>query len=193
MYNKTTAVLDYIQAIRKLADDINVGQFFDFTTLERLATNKSNLDSLMLISVRSFNDMDKYLNQNNRRNLSTLMVAGAWVEGLYLSTQVAKVNEHPDLAEKIGEQKITLDNLLLILNVFGDDPEFQKLISELNKIKALYRDVKITIEPGEPEMVEEDGELIIIQHEKSVVNITQDQLQNIIATTEEVRNNLMSL
>ena len=193
MYNKNTQVLDYIQAIRKLANEINVGQFFDFTTLKRLATNKTNLDSLMLLSVRSFNNMDKYLNSNNRRNLSTLMVAGAWVEGLYLSTQVAKATNHPQLAEKIGEQKITLDNLLLILNVFSDDPEYEKLLIELNKIKSHYKDTKITIEPGEPEMVEENGELVIIQHEKSVVSITPEQLQEIISTTEEVRNNLLSI
>lgn len=193
MYNKNTQVLDYIQAIRKLADDINVGQFFDFTTLKRLATNKTNLDSLMLLSVRSFNDMDKYLNTNNRRNLSTLMVAGAWVEGLYLSTQVAKANSHEQLAEKIGEQKITLDNLLLILNVYSKDPEYAKLLSELNKIKAHYKDIKITIEPGEPEMIEQNGELVIIQHERSVVSISPEQLQDIIATTEEVRNNLLSI
>lgn len=193
MYNKNTAVLEYIQAIRKLADDINVGQFFDFTTLKRLATNKQNLDSLMLISVRNFNDMDKHLKANNRRNLSTLMIAGAWVEGLYLSTQVARNTDHPDLAEKIGEQKITLDNLMLILQAFDEDPDFKKLISELNKIKALYKDITITIIPGEPEMIEQDGELIIIQHEKSMVSISEEQLQAIITTTEEVRDNLMNL
>ena len=193
MYNKNSQVLDYIQAIRKLANEINVGQFFDFTTLKRLATNKTNLDSLMLLSVRSFNDMDKYLNSNNRRNLSTLMVAGAWVEGLYLSTQVAKANNHPQLAEKIGEQKITLDNLMLILNAFSEDPEFSNLLTELNKIKAHYKGIKITIEPGEPEMVEENGELVIIQHEKSVVSISPEQLQEIIATTEEVRNSLLNI
>ena len=41
MYNKTGSVIDYLSTIKNLADDINVGQFFDFTTLKRLATNSS--------------------------------------------------------------------------------------------------------------------------------------------------------
>ncbi|PLX15076.1 MAG: hypothetical protein C0597_09270, partial [Marinilabiliales bacterium] len=53
MYNKTGGVIDYISAIKTLADGIRVGQFFDFTTLKRLATNNQNLDSLMYISVQN--------------------------------------------------------------------------------------------------------------------------------------------
>ena len=92
MYNKTSAVIDYLTAIKTLSDAIKVGQFFDFTTLKRLATNSKNLDSLMYISVHSFNQMDKYLHSNNRTNLSALMVTGVWIEGLYLGTQVYKIS-----------------------------------------------------------------------------------------------------
>jgi len=73
MYNKTTTVIDYLSSIKKLSDALKVGQFFDFTTLKRLATNNTNLDSLMYISVHSFNQMDKYLRENNRSSLSTLI------------------------------------------------------------------------------------------------------------------------
>ena len=115
MYNKTSSVIEYISAIKTLADEIKVGQFFDFTTLKRLATNNQNLDSLMYISVHSFNQMDKYLHSNNRSNLSALIVTGVWIEGLYLGTQVVKEAPNKLLAERIGEQKITLNELILIL------------------------------------------------------------------------------
>ena len=130
MYNKTTAVIDYLTAIKTLSDHIKVGQFFDFTTLKRLATNSKNLDSLMYISVHSFNQMDKYLRSDNRSNLSTLMVTGVWIEGLYLATQVAKSSPHPQLAERIGEQKIIMGDLMLILDNYKNDKNFSKLIDE---------------------------------------------------------------
>jgi len=193
MYNKTSAVIDYISAIKTLADGIKVGQFFDFTTLKRLATNNKNLDSLMYISVHSFNQMDKYLHSNNRSNLSALIITGVWIEGLYLGTQVAKETTNDQLAERIGEQKLTLNELILILDVYRKDKQYAKLLDELQLIKDQYQNVNIKTIKGEPEMIEENGILTIIQNDKSVVEITPDQLTKIINTTEEVRNRLISM
>ena len=191
MYSKTSSVLEYITSIKTLSDAINVGQFFDFVTLKRLATNSQNLDSLMYISVHSFNMMDRYLRENNRGNLSALIVAGVWIEGLYLATQVSKESSHPDLAERIGEQKIIIGDLLLILKNYKRDPQIESLISDLEEIKAEFNDVKITYEMGEPEAVEKDGMLMIIQNETSIVHITDEQLARIIQKTEEIRNKII--
>lgn len=193
MYSKTANVIDYISAIKTLADGIHVGQFFDFTTLKRLSQNSQNLDSLMYLSVHSFNQMDQYLRDNNRTSLSALMVMGVWVEGLYLATQVAKEAPHPDLAERIGEQKIILEKLVLIVKNFSKDKQFAILLEELEKLEALYKDIEIITIPGEPEAVEENGMLIFVQKETSQVKISQEQLASIISTTEQVRNRLINL
>lgn len=192
MYNKTSAVIDYLTAIKTLSDAIKVGQFFDFTTLKRLATNSKNLDSLMYISVHSFNEMDKYLHANNRTNLSAVMVTGVWIEGLYLGTQVYKVSPDIQLAERIGEQKLTLDQLMLILENYRQDKQYAKLLEELQLLKDLFKPVSIRIEKGEPEMIEENGMLTIVQHDKSIIEITPEQLNGIIDTAEKVRNSLIS-
>ncbi len=192
MYNKTSAVIDYLTSIKTLSDAIKVGQFFDFTTLKRLATNSKNLDSLMYISVHSFNEMDKYLHANNRTNLSALMVTGVWIEGLYLGTQVYKVTPGQQLAERIGEQKLTLDQLMLILENYRQDKQYVKLLDDLQLLKDLFKSVNIRIEKGEPEMIEENGMLTIIQNDKSIVEISPELLTSIIATTEQVRNRLIS-
>jgi len=192
MYGKVSLVLDYISAIKNLADGINVGQFFDFNTLKRLATNNQNVDSLVHISQQSFNKMDRYLQKNNRSNLSVLMVAGVWVEGLYLSAQFLK--ERPNerrLAESIAEQKLMLDQLILVLNNFNREQYIANLITELNTIKDLYDGIKITIEIGEPKAVEVDGMLTIVQTETSTVHYTEEQMQVIIAQSEIVRNKLI--
>ncbi len=193
MYNKTSAVIDYISAIKTLADEIKVGQFFDFTTLKRLATNNQNLDSLMYISVHSFNQMDKYLHSNNRSNLSALMITGIWLEGLYFATQVAKDAPNKQLAERIGEQKIVLNELILILETYKKDKQFSKLLDDLYLIKEHFNDVNIKIIKGEPQMIEENGMLTIVQNDKSIVEITPELLNKIINTTEEVRNRIISL
>jgi len=192
MYNKTNAVMDYIQAIKTLSDAIRVGQFFDFNTLKRLATNNTNLDSLMYISVRSFNQMDKYLRTNKRSNLSTLILTGVWIEGLYLATQVAKEIDNVELAERIGEQKLILEKLIIVLENFSRDTNFANLVTDFKELQAEFEDVKISYIKGEPEAIEEDGMLVIVQNEKSVVDISDETLNNIIDKTEEIRNKLIS-
>lgn len=193
MYSKTSNVVSYLRAIKKLSDDVKVGQFFDFTTLKRLASNNQNLDSLMYISVHSFNQMDKYLRDNKRGNLSALIITGVWIEGLYLATQVAAERESEALSERIGEQKLILGDLMLVLKNYNSDPYFAKLNTSLEEMKSEFSEVKITYEMGDPEAVEKDGMLTIVQNEKSVVHITKEQLKSIIAKTAKVRNELINL
>lgn len=193
MYNKTGSVLDYISAIKTLADGIRVGQFFDFTTLKRLVTNNQNLDSLMYISVQNFNQMDRYLRENNRGNLSALIVAGVWIESMYLLGGVVKESPSPEISEKIGEQKIILSNLMLLLKNYERDPKFKELINDLEEIQTIYRDVTITYEKGEPEAVEEDGMLVIKQNDQQFIEISNATMFKIIDKTVEVRNKIIQL
>jgi hypothetical protein len=137
--------------------------------------------------------MDKYLHSNNRTNLSTLMVTGVWIEGLYLGTQVYKATPNKDLADRIGEQKLTLDQLMLILEIYQKDKQYTKLLEDLQLLKELFKSVEIFVEKGEPQMIEIDGMLSIVQGDKSIIKISPEILDNIIKTTEQVRNRLISL
>lgn len=191
IYDKSNQVVDYLTAINKLADGIKVGQFFDFETLKRLATNRESIDSLMYISVNSFNNMDVYLRDNNRGHLSALMITGTWVEGMYLVTQVANEKSSSELTDRIGEQKINLNNILLILDNYKQHVQISEIIESLNELKEVFDGVEITYEIGEPETVEEGGMIMIVQNEKSVVNISEDQLNKIINKTKQIRNKLI--
>jgi hypothetical protein len=191
MYNKTGSVIDYISAIKTLADGIRVGQFFDFSTLKRLVSNNQNLDSLMTISVQNFNQMDRYLNENNRSNLSSLIVAGVWIESMYLLCASIKDSPNTELSEKIGEQKIIFGNLMLLLKNYERDPKFKDLIGNFSEIQALFNEVTITNVMGEPEMIEEDGMLVIKQNDKQTIEISDETLFKIIDKTVEVRNKII--
>jgi len=193
MYEKTGSAVNYLSTINKLADALQIGQFFDFNTIKRLATSGSNLDSLMFISVNSFNNMDDYLRETGRSNLSALMIAGVWMEGLYLATQVATQNSNEELKSMIGEQKMILNNLLLILENYKNEEVIQNYINDFRTIKEVYNDVKITIEVGEPETIEKDGMLMVVQSETAHVNMSDKILQKIIDTAAEVRNRHMNI
>ncbi len=192
MYEKTGSSLEVLSSIRKLAEDIKVGQFFDFDAIKRLSQNKSNLDSLLFISIDSYSQIDKYLRSNDRGQLSALMIIGVWIEGQYLATQV--VTQYPDkmLSDRIGEQKIILNDLLLLISPYCNrDQEFTDLCKDLQDIKDKYRYIRITYTQGDPISVEKNGRLEITQTETSVVDMSQEQLDGIIDITRKIRDKLI--
>ena len=193
MYEKTGNSVDVLSTIKRLADGLRVGQYFDFETLKRLSVNKSDLDSLLFMSVNSYNQIDQYLRQNGRGSISALMIAGVWIEGQYLATQV--VTDHPDkiLRDRIGEQKIILGDLLMLLRPYREsNAEYSVLYNMMEQISTSYRDVRITYRLGEPETLEQDGRLVMIQHEESIVEMTDEQLTRIAELSGDVRNKLIS-
>lgn len=193
MYEKTGTAVNYLSSINRLADALQIGQFFDFSTIKRLATTSYDLDSLMFISINSFNNMDDYLRETERSNLSALMIAGVWMEGLFLATQVAAQNSNEDLKSMIGEQKLILNDLLLILNNYNNEEVIQGYIDDLEMIKSIYDDVKITYEVGEPQTIEKDGMLMVVQSETSHVIMSEDALEKIIEVTKQIRNLHMNI
>ncbi len=193
MYEKTGTSLEIVSSVKKLSDGLNVGQFFDFETIKRISINKSNLDSLLFLSVDSYCKMDEYLRKNNRSHLSSIMIVGVWIEAQYFATQVMK--QFPDnlLRERIGEQKYFLDDLIRIVTPYCDnDKEFNRVCSYLRDISAKYEKVNISYTKGEPTSTEKDGLLVITQTETSMVEMTDDQLKEIIEITGIVRNNLIA-
>ena len=191
VYDKTMYSLACISAVKKLSDAIQVGQFFDFEALQRLSKNNNNVDSLQYISINSFNKMDAYLRSQNRGELSVLIVAGAWLEGLHIATQTMKANANDELREKIGEQKIVLESLLKILEMCKQIPEFKKIIENYTKLNELYKKVKIEYIQGEPTTKVVNGQLVIEDSSTSKIVMTDAQLNEITNLVEDVRKDLL--
>ncbi len=190
-FDKNNIVISYLMAVKTLADGIRVGQFFDFNALHRMATSSTDLDTLMEMSVTSFNKMDSYLREQNRSNVSTLIVTGAWVEGLYIASNVVKESGDKELSIRIAEQKHIVNILEIILSNYDNEPNFAALVVDIQRLKQAYSSIKITTELGEPKRIEKDGSLIVFQDEISTVNYTDEDLNKIIRIINELRNKIV--
>jgi hypothetical protein len=139
--------------------------------------------------------MDEHLRKNNRSNLSALVVTGAWVEGLYLITQIVKNNpSNKELNDRIGGQKIIVEKLNSILLAYkAQDKNFETLSDDFSELKTAYEVIQITIEPGEVTTQKIDGVIVVIPKEKSIITMSQEQMNTIIALAEKIRNKLISL
>ena len=145
--------------------------------------------------MNSFSNMNQYLQENARGNLSLLMVTGVWLEGLYLMTQVYKEHPNDRLRELIGDQKAIFTILYQGLKLYKDDDYFKKILDEFKKIDKIYSQITITYEKVKtPQQTKtQSGIPVYEQQERSVINITDQQINDIITITEQVRNKLINL
>lgn len=191
IYEKAYMTVNYLASIKALADDINIGQFFDFSTIKRMASNNDKMDSLIFLTTNNFNKMDAFLRSQRRSNLSILMVTGTWTEGLYIATQVAKENKNKEITDWVGYQKVIIDQLILGLSAYKNDAYFQSLVTDLKSLKAVYDGITISYDYHEPESVEKDGRLVIVDKSTSTVNINEAQLKQITDLVTKMRSRLI--
>lgn len=142
IFDQSQASMLYMNCSKKMADGLGVSAAFNAETLERMEKNMNNRDSLMLIINDAFWVADGYLKENGQDNLSSLIIAGGWIEGLYLGTQSLK-KETPDkeLMQKIAEQKYSVNNLMELLGTYNDK-DVAKMALQLSEIKAVFDKVE---------------------------------------------------
>lgn len=199
LYEQNSATLTYLGAVKNLADDLKIGQFFDIPTLAKLAESKDNMPELINISQTSFNDLNKYLKDQNRSSVSTSILIGGWIEALYLATIVAQADgdSHNELLERIGDQKIILEDISSLVKAFEPNKEFKQLESGLKNLESAYQNVSVTYtqigeSDAEPEMeLDENGMLIVASTTESKVNITEEDLVAIASSVEDLRTKLI--
>lgn len=194
IYEQNQDGVKYMGAIKDLADDLSIGQFFDIETIGRLATNSSNLDSLLLITTQNFNNINQYLQTQNRESLSVLLLTGGWLEALHIVSQVsAATPNNQQLRETIGEQKIILENIILLLTFYEQtDQNMASLLKDMKELKALYEKVKITYVYKESTFEIKDGVMVIKDNSTSTIEITEEDVKNIKALTATIRTKYIS-
>lgn len=192
IYNQNQDALYYLDAVRETANGLNIGQFFDFATIRRLATNSNNLDSLLLITTTNFEKITKHLQTQERSDVSILILSGGWLEALYLTCEVVQKYPNDAFKERIGEQKVILDQLLLLLSFYNQDPNVQALIVDLTLLQKHFEKVEITYTYKESTMKEVDGVLMVVDNSTSKINMTSQDLKNIYEATSSIRKKIIS-
>ncbi|MBW8050546.1 MAG: hypothetical protein FVQ77_09445 [Cytophagales bacterium] len=194
LYEQNQDALLYLNCVKELADDLRVGHYLDFKTLKQLTTMGGNLDSLLYITTSNFEDMYHSLREQNRSSITISILTGSWLEALHIAAQIDKLNideqGHKQLSERIGEQKVTLAQIMIVLGVYKNDHNIQKLRNNLENLKKLYKQVEIEYTYEAPTFKEIDGMLIVEDHSSSTIIITQELLSEIAVEVESIRRNL---
>jgi len=138
-YNQKQSVIDYMDVSKKLIDALNIYGAISQDVIEQVEANQDNKDELVNIITNTFYDTYEYLNQANRGSVSLLVLAGTWVEGLYIVTHITEnVYYNKEMVTIIMKQKASLDTLMELMQVAKDDPAVAETISELLPLYNTY-------------------------------------------------------
>ena len=139
LYNIQQEVLNYLDAIRSLANDLNMSQIYDETLYDRIRQNQDKKEELVTILTEAFDKTYAYLSENDQQALALLVVGGAWVEGMYLTTHVSEAAyQVAGISKVLIEQKESFDLFIEITEPYLTDQNVKEFVDKLEPIRKVY-------------------------------------------------------
>ena len=156
LYKQTQETVFYLNNVRKLSDDIGLSDAFDQSMFDRVEANIENRDSLLQILSSSYDLANQYLKENNRMNTSVLMLAGGWLESMYLAANLGEGGGRPQdiISLRILEQEKVLSKIVVAMKMIDDDPLVTEFASKLEELSTVLVAKNIRIGEGEDASVD---------------------------------------
>jgi hypothetical protein len=191
IYEQLPDAAGYFAVIKILSKDLGILSTLDENTLKRIEANNNNKDSLAYILSTVFRDADAYLFNNNRNEIGLLILAGGWVESLYIMTQTLDKNKNQEIINRIGDQKHPLDNLIELLRPYYEknSDDYDELLRSLVDLAAVFDGVVKEYTYVEP-IVDVDKKLTIV-NSKSKTIINEFQLKKITELSKDIRSKII--
>ena len=138
-YNMKQEVMNYMEASENLVLELGIAGAFSISFIDEVEENIDNKDVLVELITGSFYDTYEYLVKNNKEDLSLLVLAGTWVEALYISCNISETIYHnPELVKIILHQKSSLGELMELLDPYKDHENIQPVLANLKPIKDVF-------------------------------------------------------
>ncbi len=173
LLNKQTELASkYMGSVKRLADDLGMSSLFDAEDyLNRFKTNLNHEDSLINVVSELKGEMDIFMKDNDQERQTLLIFVGAWVENMYIATQLTKDINKTKIAQRVAEQKYILNTLLNIVSKLHNDNELDNFLLKLNGLKMLFDNLVVN---NEDKIVIDELEL------KAITEKTKDLREEIV-------------
>ncbi|HQQ95249.1 MAG TPA: hypothetical protein PLQ93_11885 [Bacteroidia bacterium] len=189
LYNQTQDALGYLSAVKQLSDKLGISNAFDEVTMNRIKNNITNKDSMMVLVGLAYRGSDAYLKNNQRSDVSSLILAGGWIESMYFSTSSFKNKASKELRYRISEQKQALTSLVRILGMQTSD-DVKALTASLTELQKVYENIEFKYTFVEPEH-DTLRKLTYINSTTEVI-VNDDTMNRIVSLVEEIRSKIVS-
>lgn len=139
--------LKILKAVEGLGEKLNLKNAFDRTLMEGFKRNIGNEDSLLRMGGTAFRSVDMYLKNDQHNDVSAMVLAGGWIESLYLTVGKGDAKLDARVVDRIAEQRRSLDNLIFLLKQ-NEAPG--ALVDSLQGLSNSFEGVKYTYTYAQP-------------------------------------------
>jgi hypothetical protein len=142
LYNQQQDVINYLDVIKSLSNELNMSKVYNEDLYTQIKQNVDNKDQLVKILTKEFNDTYAFLSDNDQQPLALLVVGGAWVEGMYLTTHVSEASyQNPDFSRVLLDQKKSFETYLEITKPYLTDASVADFVKLLEPVKKVYEGI----------------------------------------------------
>ncbi|MBK9591356.1 MAG: hypothetical protein IPO32_07575 [Crocinitomicaceae bacterium] len=184
-----TEFLMYFKAIEEMGEELGISGAFDEELMERIENNEGDTDTLFAISNETYYDSYLYLEENGKGVELCLIMAGGYIESLYIICNlVDKFKEGDPIIEKIGDQKLVLENLLDFILQYSDDQLVSEVMDDLITLSDVF-ETSMEFEESGTSIDKTENKLVLSGG--GSYKMTKNSLEKITAKAEELRANII--
>lgn len=138
-YRQRQEIMNYMKASKVLIEELNISAAIDPEIIDKIEQSGDDKEKLIKIISDSFFSTYKYLQKNDRGGVSTIIMAGSWVEGLYIATHISEdTYNNVEMVQIILDQKKSLNKLVDLLSKDVDNPDVKSVYDDLMPLKTVY-------------------------------------------------------
>lgn len=184
-----TEFLMYFKAIEEMGEELGISGAFDEELMARIENNEGDTDTLFAISNETYYDSYLYLEENGKGVELCLIMAGGYIESLYIICNlVDKFKEGDPIIEKIGDQKLVLENLLDFILQYSDDQMVSEVMDDLITLSDVF-ETSMEFEESGTSIDKTENRLVLSGG--GSYKMTKNSLEKITAKAEELRANII--
>jgi hypothetical protein len=189
MYNQNALSLKYLKSVEKLTNSLGLQGAFDKKFMDRFEKNNTNQDSMVRIVSDAFSKADNFLKNNDRKNVSVLILTGGWIESLYFACELNRTTPNKKIVERIGDQKQTLTTIIEILKLYNKNGINNDILSSLESLKLSFDKVVIEYEYVSP-TTDAKNKITTLKH-KSRIKMDTNVLNMITDKIGKIRSSIV--
>ena len=174
--------LKYFKTVKQLGDQIGVSSAIQPSVLKRLEGNLGNPDSLSVITDDVYFTSFEALEASKQGPTLSLVVAGGWIESLYIATSLAKYDAKSPVVERLADQKYTLDNLIEFLKKYESDANVASVLTQFSELQGEFSKI------GEKEAAAATDKTKNVLGGGKELAITAEQYKAIVDKIKAIRN-----
>lgn len=189
LYNQTQDALGYLASVKQLADKLGISAAFDASTMERIQKNVTNKDSMMVLVGIAYRGSDAYLKNNQRNDVSSLILTGGWIESMHFSVSAYKSKPNNEIKYRIAEQKQALTSLIKILSN-NKAQEVVDLTAQLNDLAKVYEGIQFKYTFVAP--TDDTAKKVTYINSTTEIVVSDEQIVQISEKIKEIRNKIVN-